>query len=113
LDLGDEAVRDQLGVDEAALVSHSALLDAIDATGDPHAESLPQVIGRAAYGRPDVAAIRYPSARRKGGENLVVFRRIDRNSPRNPRRDRPSPRSSTGVTASSPVPHAATAEGAR
>ena len=73
LDLCDDDVRVQLGVDEAALVSLSALLDAIEQTGDPDAETITQAIGRAAFARADVVAIRYPSARRAGGMNLVVF----------------------------------------
>jgi hypothetical protein len=73
LDLCDDGVREKLGVDEKALVSLSALLDAIEQTGNPNAETITQAIGRAAFARRDVVAIRYPSARRAGGMNLVVF----------------------------------------
>ncbi len=73
LDLCDQSVRDALTVSSEDLVSLSALLDAIQATGDPHAETVTQEIGRAAYRDPRVSAIRYPSARRVGGTNIVVL----------------------------------------
>jgi hypothetical protein len=42
LDLCDDGVREKLGVDEEALVSLSALLDAIEQTGNPNAETIPK-----------------------------------------------------------------------
>jgi RES domain len=73
LDVCDEAVRRALDVELAALVSLPGLFDALEASDDVTVETVPQQIGRAAYGDSRVSAICYPSARRSGGRNIVVF----------------------------------------
>lgn len=73
LNLCDAAVQDALAVTEEDLVSLTSLLDVLDQTHNPAAETLTQQIGRAAYRDPRIAAILYPSARRRTGRNIVVF----------------------------------------
>lgn len=74
LDLCDVAVRGALSVPEAELVSGTAVLDAVEkAAATPPSETVTHSLGRAAFLDERVSAIRYPSARRKGGRNIVVF----------------------------------------